>query len=177
MTHRRRGIRPSLEAMEPIALLSTIGGGPVVAAMVRSVGGPIRPRGTFDGSYEVQPSIPDIGPTYQLSGSGHVHGLGQASVSGTLHGIGFIARGQVQGDLTLEGRRGASITLHLTATTQQGGFSPLPSRYSYRIAGGTGEGRGARGTGRATLTLTPGPSGDAGLFTIVLAPAHRAHRA
>lgn len=164
--------------MEARALLSAgPGGGPDISAMVRRAGAPIRLHGTLDGSYQIHATIPDVGATYQLSGSGHIVGFGPASVSGTVHGLGFIARGRVRDNLTLEDPGDASITLRLTATAQQPGFSALPPHYTYRVTGGTGKDQGARGSGLATLTLTPGPSGESGSFTLAVTPGTRAHHA
>jgi hypothetical protein len=175
MGQRRREIRPVVEAIESRALLSTgIGGASAFGANVsHSTTGSIRLHGTVHGQYLSQSRIPDVGTTYQLTGAGHVGGLGHASVTGEMHSLGFIAQGRAQGDLTLK-RAGGTITLHLTALEQQAEFQALPSGFSYEITGGTGRFKAAHGTGTANLTLVPGqgvaggfPSGQ-GQFTLVL---------
>ncbi len=170
MNQRRRGLHPTVEACESRALLSAgIGSPPAIVAMVshhpaRSV----RLVGTFQGQYQVNGAIPDVGKTYVIAGSGSVRGHVRASVAGSLHSLGFIAQGEALGDLTLQGARG-SVTLHLTGPSQAG-FQPLPSQFSFTTTGGTGRYRRIHASGTATLTLTPGTGqpGEQGTFTLVL---------
>jgi hypothetical protein len=135
----------------------------------------IRLNGILHGHYGANAPIPDTGTTYVINGAGHVGGFGQASVTGEMHSLGFIAQGHAQGDISLK-KAGGTITLHLTGLVQQAGFQPLPSVFSYGITGGTGKYKGAHGVGSATLTLTPSQNGTGGLpstggqFTLILTP-------
>jgi hypothetical protein len=159
-----------VETCESRTLLSAgIGRPPAVVAMVsHHPAGPVRLVGTFQGQYQINGFIPDVGKTYVISGSGSVHGQGRGSVAGSLHSLGFIAQGEAQGDLTLQGARG-SVTLHLTGPSQAG-FQPLPSQFSFTTTGGTGRYRRLHASGTATLTLTPGAGlpGEQGTFSLEL---------
>jgi hypothetical protein len=131
--------------------------------------------GTLRGHYRANDSLPDAGTTFVTTGSGHVRGIGRTSVTGELHGTGFIFRGSSQGDLTLKGAEG-TIDLHLTGVPEQGGFQGLPSVFSFSITGGTGKYRQARESGSATVLMTPGQAGAGsssaarGTFSLVLTP-------
>jgi len=174
MEQRRRELHPTVEICESRALLSGgIASPPAVVAMVSH--GParsVRLGATFHGQYQVNGLIPDAGKTYLIAGAGRVHGQGRASVAGSLHSLGFIAQGQAQGDLTVQGARG-TVTLHLTGP-QQAGFQPLPGEFRFTTTGGTGKYRGLHESGTATLALTLGQSGapgqpiGGGTFTLVL---------
>ncbi len=169
MQRPNRVVRPILEGMEVRFLLSAaIPSLKETHSLVRRSIHPAGLHGTLQGEYQILIPNPDVGAIYQLSGQGNVNRLGPTSVSATFHGLGFIARGQVQGDLTLDGSHGASINLHLTAQGEQGGFSALPSTYSYRVTDSTGTRGILRGTGLVTLRLTPGLPGGPGQFAIVL---------
>jgi hypothetical protein len=177
MRRRRRKLRPCVEPIESRALLSAgIGGASAVGAMVSH--GPIRSirlDGTLDGRYRVNVVAPDVGKTYAITGSGRVHGIGETSVTGAMHSLGFIARGHAQGDVTRGGARG-TLSLHLTGVIQQSGFQGLPSEFRFSITGGTGIYRRVHENGTATLALTPDPAGAGGLsggqgaFSLVLTP-------
>jgi hypothetical protein len=177
MAQRRREFRPSVESYELRTLLSAGIGGPSAIGGILPPG-PARSihlNGTLYGNYQVSALIPDAGSTYVLSGSGRVHGIGHASVTGEMHSLGFIAEGHAQGDVTLAGPRG-TVSLHLTGVMQQGGFQGLPSVFSFSITGGTGKYRRVHESGRATLSLTPAQTSSGalsrgeGTFTLVLTP-------
>jgi hypothetical protein len=159
MGYRHRGRNPQLEAIEPRALLSGgIGGLPAAAAGLPPGPAPfLRLDGTLGGHYHVNPSIPDVGTTYVANGSGHVHGVGHAFVTGKLHSIGFIAEGHAQGDLYLAGANG-TITLHLTGVEQHGGPQGLPDVFQFSVTGGTGKYSGVEDTGTAIYVGIPAPT-------------------
>jgi hypothetical protein len=144
-----------LEAIEPRALLSGGIVGLPGATILPSGPAPfIRLDGTLRGHYHVNPAIPDVGTTYVANGSGHVHGVGHAFVTGKLHSIGFIAEGQAQGNLYLAGANG-TITLHLTGVEQQGGPKALPDVFHFTVTGGTGKYHGVEDTGTAIYVGVP----------------------
>ncbi len=173
-----RVVRPILEGMEDrMSLSAAIQSLKETHSLVRRSSSLAGLHGTLQGEYQILIPNPDVGAIYQLSGQGNVNRLGPTTVSATFDGLGFIARGQVQGDLTLDGRPGVSINLHLMARGEQVGFSALPSTYSYRIMGSTGTRGILRGTGLVTLRLTPGLPGGPGHFSIVLTRALRGHHA
>jgi hypothetical protein len=176
MGDRRRKIRPVVEPIESRALLSAgLAGATTGRALIRhSPSASIHLNGTLRGQFQVNVSIPDTGKTYVIKGAGHVGGFGQASVSGDMHSLGFIAQGHAKGDITLK-TAGGTVTLHLTSLVQQAGFQPLPNVFSFGIIGGTGKYMGAHGIGSATVTLVPGPIStgsptEQGQFTLVLTP-------
>jgi hypothetical protein len=109
-------------------------------------------NGLLEGRYSAS-SFPDAGTTYALSGKGQVAPLGQTSVTGSLHSLGFILHGHAGGTLTLADARG-TVTLQLTGPLQNG-FSPLPTRFSFVITGGTGAFAHDTGRGTAYVTLMP----------------------
>jgi hypothetical protein len=74
--------------------------------------------GTVSGTMTRQSSIPDVGAAFSLSASGKVAPLGHVSVSGQVHGTGFIAHGHESMTLRLSGAGG---TVKVTA---QSGLVP-----------------------------------------------------
>jgi hypothetical protein len=128
---------------------------------------------TLRGHYHANPSIPDAGTTYVVSGSGHAHGVGHALVTGELHSIGFIAEAHAQGELFLSGPRG-TITLDLTGVEQQGGPKGLPDVFSFTTAGGTGKYSNVHDSGTAIYVGIPAhhsagaSAADHGRFVLVL---------
>jgi hypothetical protein len=111
--------------------------------------------GQVSGTWLEQPTIPDVGHTQTLSGSGVVAPLGMAQVSGELHTPGFVARGETTGTITLSNADG-SVTLRLVGPPQAG-FSPPPSSFQYTITGGTGKFAAASGTGVVTFAEQESP--------------------
>ncbi len=79
---------------------------------------------------------PDVGGGTALTGAGNFKGLGDVTIDGTLHAVGFLANGHATGTVTFSNAQG-SVTLALTGP-QQPGFSPLPTKFHYQIISGTG---------------------------------------
>jgi hypothetical protein len=71
----------------------------------------------------VGPIIPDIGATLRLIAVGNVRPLGQVKVGGTIHTVGFIARGRETLRFTLSGGRG-SVTVVAASGLVPGFTSP-----------------------------------------------------
>jgi hypothetical protein len=167
--------RPRVEEFEGRAAPSGLPGGPPHTAPVILVRGhPVHLAGMLAGSYTSPGLAVDAGVSDTLTGSGPVGPLGQASVTGTVQGVGFIRSGRAGGTLTLAGPRGA-VTLRLRGPVQPA-FSPLPPSFAFTVTGGTGAYKGATGHGTATLSLTPAPGQPGhvggplqGTFTLTLA--------
>jgi hypothetical protein len=166
---------PTLEQCERRALLSGGIALPATAAMVTPI--PIEKAvqldGTFRGKYHRHDKIPDAGTTFDLTGSGHVSGVGQGFVTGHIHTLGLIAQGHAQGKLFLSGV-GGTITLKLTGPEQDNGPDGLPDYLHYKVVGGTGKYQNVTDSGVASLVVIPGHSSqhrgdpDHGTFTLVL---------
>jgi hypothetical protein len=150
-THKRS---PRVEALENKALLSGAGmrAAPPAAALVLppTTGQPHALTGQVEGRWKIEPGNPDVGMTLSLEGSGTVSPLGSVHSTGTLHGTGFVKSGHSIGMLTLHNALG-SVTIKLTGTPPQAGFSGFAMHYSFKILGGTGQYQGAHGQGKATL--------------------------
>jgi hypothetical protein len=173
---KRHRTSPVLEECEPRRLLSAGIVSRPVGLMAASAPHQkvLALNGTFRGSYQSGQSIPDVGTTFDFTGSGHVHGVGKGFVTGHIGTLGFIAEGHSQGTLFLSGVRG-TITLQLTGP-QQSGFSRLPDHFTFTVVGGTGKYRHVADSGVASLVVLPGPGGvtrspfstGQGTFTLVL---------
>jgi hypothetical protein len=165
---RARKLRPSLESMESKQLLS--GAGMAIVSTIVSTQ-EVNLAGTLHGTFRKPLGTPDVGAQYNLAGSGRIAHFGPATVAGSLREVGFIAQGHSTGTLTLANAKG-SLTLSLTGATQ-GGFSRLPTSYSFVVTGGTGAYSKDVDSGHLTLRLggagghasTPGLSGR---FSITL---------
>jgi hypothetical protein len=177
MSKRERQRHPVVEGFEARALLSVGMGGPssVAAAVGNAPDRSLRLNGTLHGHYVVISPLPDVAKTYDTSGSGRLHGIGRASLNGSLRSLGNVAQGVAEGDITLV-RPGGTITIHLTGSQQQGGPIGPPGTFNFGITAATGKFRSAHGSGSASLTLVPEQggvgtlSGEQGSFTIVLSP-------
>lgn len=181
MILRKVAARPSVEPLESVTLLSGLAASvPLVPAKVStmSTGKELDLSGTLHGTYHQQPSIPDVGKAYNLSGSGHVKPMGRSSVTGGLHSTGFIATGHAGGQIFLSDSRG-TVTLTLTGPPQQG-FANLPNTFNYTVTNASGKFLGDTGSGQIVLVrhaarpkstpTTSTPAAEHGTFTLVLVP-------
>jgi hypothetical protein len=163
-----------VEQIEARSLLSGgITGSSAMALVARqSINRTLALNGTFQGKFQEIVSIPDVGSTFDATGSGHLHRIGLTSVSATIQTTGFIRQGHASGSLKLLGAHG-TITLELTGP-DQGGFAGLPDSFRYSIASGTGKYQHAHGQGTASLVTDPtGPqqnlnTREFGSFKLVL---------
>jgi hypothetical protein len=72
-------------------------------------------RGRATGTIVTQhPIIPDVGMTLNLITSGSVRPLGQVHLAGTIHTVGFIARGRETLRATMRGARGGVTVLAIS---------------------------------------------------------------
>jgi hypothetical protein len=120
------------------------------------------------GAYTSTMALPDTGTSYNLQGFGRFGTVGLASVSGDIHGVGFILHGHATGMLTFTNAKG-SVTVSLTGP-EQASFSPLPQQFQYQVTSGTGAYQNLHDQGTLHLqlvgsTATPGSPGH-GVFTI-----------
>jgi hypothetical protein len=67
--------------------------------------------------------VPDVGSGFALKAAGSVTPLGHTSITGTVHGTGFIARGHDTMSVTLTNTRG-SVTVTASSATVPGFTSP-----------------------------------------------------
>jgi hypothetical protein len=107
------------------------------------------------GTYSMGSFIPDMGLSYQFSGSGQFGQLGQATVSGSVRSVGFIQQGRAQGQLTFSNAQG-SITIALQGPLQQG-FAPIPQWFTYHVTQATGAYSKMHDQGTLRLNLYPDP--------------------
>jgi hypothetical protein len=89
-------------------------------------------RGTGDGAFAWRFGE-NGGPTFALSGTADVAGLGRVRVDGWVHGVGDEDGGRATGELVLSGPRG-TITLALHGRPQPAD-SPLPPEFVYTVTG------------------------------------------
>jgi hypothetical protein len=97
------------------------------------------------------------GIDYHLSGEGQFAGVGQVSIHGSVHSVGFLAQGHAGGTITLTNVQG-SVTLTLIGPAQPG-FSPLPVQFSYHASSGTGAYTHLPSQGTLSLVLATQPNG------------------
>ena len=93
--------------------------------------------GTVQGSYST-PSFfgIDAGVTNTFQGQGNLPLFGKVQFQGTLQGLGNIAFGQANGEITLSNSQG-SLTLELVGPVQKS-FAPLPQVFQFSVVSGTG---------------------------------------
>jgi hypothetical protein len=107
--------------------------------------------------------VPDTGTQYHLQGAGVFGALGAVTVTGDIHSVGFILKGQANGTLTFTNDQG-SVTVKLTGPVQ-GSFAHLPQEFHYEVTGGTGAYQNLHDQGTLHLqTVASGPG--FGVFTI-----------
>jgi len=171
---RRTHFRPQLEqlgdrTLPSVAMMPHLGGWQVAHAAPAGHAAQARLLGAGAGSYTSEAVPTDTGRTYNLQGSAVLAGVavGQFTVAGTLHSVGFIQNGRATGTLTFTSAKG-SLTLQLEGP-QQPGFSPLPHTFSYHIVSGTGAYANASGSGHVGLLLTQAAANDPSHGSFVLA--------
>jgi hypothetical protein len=91
--------------------------------------------------------------TYNLKGTANLAGMGQVTVSGTIHSVGFVITGQATGFITFSNSRG-SVTIALTGPLQAG-FSALPPTFSYHVVAHTGAFANLSAQGFLALQVVP----------------------
>jgi hypothetical protein len=109
-------------------------------------------KGTLKGTYQLGPSVPASGATFELAGSGNVTPLSKVTASGFLQALRFISTGHAGGLVTLTNRSGA-VKLQLTGTSA--GASRLPKHFTFLLVWGSGAYAHLNHGGTVNLTLTP----------------------
>jgi hypothetical protein len=122
-------------------------------------------RGT--GSFQSNLPFPDAGLTYTVNGSAQLADMGQVNVTGSVHAMGFLAKGHATGALTFSNARG-SITVELTGLPEQNGFAPLPQYFRYRISAATGQFKSLHETGTLRLDFSSLTANTHGGFRITI---------
>jgi hypothetical protein len=107
--------------------------------------------GTGQGKYYLAPTRFGTGTTFLLFGSANLAGLGQVSLTGTIHTPFFRSVGAVTGTLTLVGSRG-TVTVQLQAPAQSGS-APPPHQFSYKIVSATRGYQGLQDSGTLQIVL------------------------
>ena len=174
MRSNRRHCRPVLESFETRQLLSAGLAGTKVSALVSGASNShvVLLNGTFHGQYTNRAGTANAGSTFSPVGAGHLTGLGQFGLEGSLQTLGSAQAGMMRGTITLHGL-GGNITVKLVAQSHGNGTAGMPSSFTYTIIGGTGQYQQSRGRGSATLTTNPSASSTSlpgvqqGLFSFV----------
>ncbi len=175
---RSRTMRPQLESLESMTLLSAISpvhkhpGGIVAAkATHANVATAISLNGTFEGAYHVAAKANHHkGLDYVFSGDGAVGVLGFTQVTGNLNSVGNVTKGHATGPVVLSTKYG-SLRLQLTGPTQHS-MATLPEGFTYKITSGTGKYRGDEGTGKVffvpdAYVASTSTGSEAGTFAMV----------
>lgn len=165
---RLRKCHPSVESMESKRLLSTISpplhtveaAHLAVADAVRLM----RINGRLHGRFTTHQSLPDMGGTTLIFGTGDLQGLGKTLIAGGLRSAGFVAYGHATGSITLLSKHG-SLMISLTGPTQSGPSS-LPTTLNYQVTKGTGAYRNVSDQGTVELVITPSKTPNGGTFTL-----------
>lgn len=93
-------------------------------------------NGKLTGAFTLAAGLPDVGRTYNLTGTGSVSAIGSVSANGSVHTLGFIAMGRATGDITLT-QGSSTAVLHLEGPVQTG-FSGLPTSFHYTVQSANG---------------------------------------
>jgi hypothetical protein len=107
--------------------------------------------GAVSVSKSSQPPVSDSPAFHHLEGKGRTN-LGMTSLSGDVHGTGFVQFGQCGGALTLSSPSG-TVTLRVSSA-RIGGFSECPRRLTWRVTRATGGLAGSEGSGTMQLVLS-----------------------
>lgn len=154
-------ILPSVSRV-PFASLS---GTQVMIAVQQHAQNPLCGHG--QGTYTGNISFPDTGVNNTLQGTAKLARLGDVTVAGSVHGVGFIASGHATGTLTFTNGQG-SVTLDLLGP-EQPGFSSLPKEWKYTVTGATGDYQnlmGQQGSLKLTFQADTSATSPQGTFTL-----------
>jgi hypothetical protein len=114
-------------------------------------------HGTGAGSYVGNSLVVDAGTYDKLTGTVELPKVGSFTLTGSIQGVGMIAKGRATGELVLTNSHG-SITVSLQGPAQTG-FSALPGEFAYTVSGATGEYARLFGrSGAMSLSLLPAPT-------------------
>ena len=113
---------------------------------------PLHLSGAVRGRAIALPTNADAGAEYSLRASGSLN-IGRTTISGSVHGAGFIAVGHCTGSLDL---RTAAGTLRLTLRSSSAvkGFT-MCTAYSWVVTASSGRYAGRRGSGVVRVIASP----------------------
>jgi len=103
------------------------------------------------GTYTQPFHNPDVGPSYDFTGSGRKTSLGRFTLAGHLQTPGFINNGRAGGGLVITTSRG-TLTLRVVGPPQPPGS--LPPTLTYWIKKGTGAYVGSTGKGHLAVSAS-----------------------
>jgi hypothetical protein len=123
------GVLAGAPATGPIAVTTTTATHPLAG----------QGQGTFTNPVTPGALTIDALTTYNFNGTANLAAMGQVRITGTIHSVGFLLRGQAAGQLTFSNSRG-SVTIQLTGPLQPGytGYPTLPTVFSYTVVARTG---------------------------------------
>ena len=159
--NRRQGsselIAAGVEPLEGRSLLSSLtpahGGGKVSAEVLPS-GPTLALPGSAHGLLHRVQGSPDVGASAGFAATGHLGGMGQVRVTGTVWGTGAIVGGEFSGEIFVSDHSG-SMTLRLLGPQAASFTAPASGSYAYTVVAGTGA--YAQSTGHGTIAMTLGP--------------------
>ena len=108
--------------------------------------------GTANGRAIALPTNADVGAAYSLRASGRLN-IGRTTISGSVHGTGFIAVGHCTGSLELHTATG-TLQLALRSSSTVKGFT-MCTAYSWVVTAASGRYAGRRGSGAVRVTTFP----------------------
>ncbi len=107
--------------------------------------------GKLTGAFTLTSPINDEGRKLSLTGAGTVNDK-SVEMSGSIQGLGFIAMGRANGDITIKQGTEGTLVLHLEGPVQTG-FASLPKSYSYTVKSATGVFASVATSGKVELQL------------------------
>ena len=108
--------------------------------------------GTVHGRAIALPTNADVGAAYSLRATGRLN-IGRTTITGPLHGTGFIATGHCTGSLDLRTASG-TLQLALRSPSVVKGFT-MGTAYSWVITAASGHYAGRRGSGAVRVIPFP----------------------
>jgi len=108
--------------------------------------------GTARGRAIALPTNADVGAEYSLRAGGRLN-IGRSTISGSVHGVGFIAVGHCTGSLDLRTAAG-TLQLALRSSSAVKGFT-MCTAYSWVVTAASGHYAGRRGSGEVRVVTSP----------------------
>ena len=131
------------------AFLMTMG---TAAGSCAATAAPLHLAGTAHGRAIALPTNADVGAEYSLRASGQLN-IGRTTISGSVHGTGFIAVGHCTASLDLHTAAG-TLQLALRSSSAVKGFT-MCTAYSWVVTASSGRYAGRRGSGVVRVIASP----------------------
>lgn len=156
----RKSVPLSLQTLDARVTPSATAPDPVMThpIVILQFSHPLTGRGT--GDYQSHHGNPDVGVTHKLHGTANLQGMGKVTVSGQIHGPGFINSTTYTGKLTFQTPHG-KVVVDLTSF-RPAGPAGLPVWYRYHVTQATGKFHGMHDSGSLRLDVKLFPSFAAG---------------